>query len=98
MTMKLTAPAGCDSKVTYEIRAARKEYRCDGYPASHATVIKVGELHLLCTEFPGGESGYADDAGKPVRLRLCMADAPLWVNEQFANLKPTDSRSEGEQA
>ena len=36
---------------------------CDGR-------IDVGELHIIATEFPGGEAGYADYAGRPVRMRV----------------------------
>ena len=34
-------------------------------------VIKPGELYVEHTEFPGGESGYADTAGHPVRMAEC---------------------------
>lgn len=45
---------------------ARKSHRCSwcGGP------IAVGEQHVVATEFPGGEAGYADGAGHPVRLRV----------------------------
>lgn len=34
-------------------------------------VIKPGEVYLEWTEFPGGEAGYADYAGHPVRMAEC---------------------------
>ena len=48
---------------------ARKDYRCDwcGGP------IKRGSEHVIATEYPGGEAGYADSAGRPVRWRICAA-------------------------
>lgn len=48
---------------------ARKDYRCEwcGEP------IPKGSDHVIATEFPGGEAGYADSAGRPVRWRICAA-------------------------
>lgn len=37
--------------------------------------IQRGELYVEHTEFPGGESGYADAAGHPVRMAECRACA-----------------------
>lgn len=37
--------------------------------------IKAGDWYLEYTEFPGGELGYADAAGHPVRLAECRACA-----------------------
>jgi hypothetical protein len=33
--------------------------------------IQPGDLYIEWTEFPGGESGYADGAGHPVRMAEC---------------------------
>lgn len=48
---------------------ARKVHWCDwcGLP------IKVGTAYVLATEFPGGEAGYADYAGRPVRFTVHAA-------------------------
>lgn len=45
---------------------ARKEYRCEwcGKP------ILAGSDHIVATEFPGGDAGYASAAGHPVRMRI----------------------------
>ena len=37
--------------------------------------MRPGELYLMHTEFPGGDAGYADGAGHPVRLAECRACA-----------------------
>lgn len=46
---------------------ARMPHRC-GF-TSHP--IKPGEVYLQHTEFPGGDAGYADAAGHPVRVAEC---------------------------
>lgn len=69
--MILERVPGQDRCVVYEVRKARKNYPCDSYPQSSAMNIKRGDFYLLATEMPGGESGYADSAGKPVRMRVC---------------------------
>lgn len=33
--------------------------------------IKPGDLYIEWTEFPGGDAGYADAAGHPVRMAEC---------------------------
>lgn len=45
---------------------ARKDHRCEwcGKP------IPKGSDHVVATEFPGGDAGYADAAGHPVRMRI----------------------------
>lgn len=46
-------------------RVARTPKRCGEHP------IKRGDVYLEWTEFPGGEAGYADHAGHPVRMAEC---------------------------
>jgi hypothetical protein len=53
---------------------ARKQRRCEDYTCRRT--IEVGELYLLCTEYPGSDIGYADAAGHPVRLHICHECAP----------------------
>lgn len=38
-------------------------------------IIMPGELYIEHTEFPGGEAGYADSAGHPVRMAECRSCA-----------------------
>lgn len=52
-------------------RVARKLHRCSESGWSEGHPIKRGEVYLEWTEFPGGESGYADHAGHPVRMAEC---------------------------
>jgi hypothetical protein len=42
--------------------------------------IPAGEPHLVLTEFPGGDAGYADAAGKPVSMRICHECARMSVH------------------
>lgn len=52
------------SNVTSRVRRARKtRYGCH--------VIAPGDLYIEHTEFPGGEAGYADAAGHPMRMAEC---------------------------
>lgn len=62
------------SNTTAKVRRARKPRRaeCGGY---HGHDIAAGELYIEHTEFPGGESGYADTAGHPVRMSECRSCA-----------------------
>lgn len=92
MSAVLTKPAGFDRRTRYEVVRSSIDRPCDDYPYSSVTNIRKGELYLLCTEFPGGESGFADSAGHPVRLRICMACAPRWAVEQLVP-EPRDSGS-----
>lgn len=81
----LTKPAGFDPRTRYEIVRSTIDRACDDYPYSSAINIRKGDLYLLCTEFPGGESGYADSAGHPVQLRICMDCAPAWARDQVSD-------------
>ena len=52
----------------YRRRVARKAWPgCGGY----CRTIQPGEVYLEVTELPGGESGFADSAGRPVRMAVC---------------------------
>lgn len=51
---------------TSALVTARKVHECAWCYGS----INVGESHIIATEFPGGEAGYADHAGHPVRMRV----------------------------
>ncbi|MGV9818398.1 hypothetical protein [Nocardia xishanensis] len=56
--------------VTTRLRRARKRHiACGGYCPD----IKPGDLYLEHKEFPGGEAGWADAAGHPVRTAECRA-------------------------
>lgn len=57
-----------------QILTARKSRTCDS--AGCVERIEPGDQYLLAKEYPGGESGYADAAGKPIRLHLCRKCAP----------------------
>lgn len=60
------------SNTTSRVRRARKTHPgCGGY----CKPIQPGELYIEHTEFPGGDSGYADGAGHPVRMAECSACA-----------------------
>jgi len=54
-----------------ERRVARKPHRCGKSWWNEGHPIRPGETYLLHTELPGGESGYADAAGHPVRMAEC---------------------------
>lgn len=49
------------------VRRARRDRICP----SCGLFIKSGQLYLAHTEFPGGDAGYADSAGHPVRMPEC---------------------------
>lgn len=57
-------------------RVAAKSHRCatrGTWAADHS--IRKGDPYLEHIEFPGGESGYATSAGRPVRMAECAACA-----------------------
>jgi hypothetical protein len=54
---------------TSRVRRARKSRHCGSDYIGPQ--IKPGDLYIEHTEFPGGESGYADAAGHPVRMAEC---------------------------
>lgn len=61
-------PAPCRKGDRSEERhtTARKDYSCDW---CHKPIPK-GSVHVVATEFPGGDAGYATAAGHPVRMRI----------------------------
>lgn len=60
------------SNTTSRVRRARKRRPgCGG----HCKAIQPGDLYIEWTEFPGGEAGYADGAGHPVRMAECRTCA-----------------------
>lgn len=52
---------------TVRRRVARKPRPCPGCDR----IIAPGATYLEHTEFPGGEAGWADAAGHPVRMSEC---------------------------
>ena len=63
----------CLKESSYNQRhvTARSRHRCEWCHKA----IEPGTVYVLATEYPGGDSGYADAAGHPVRM--CVhADAP----------------------
>jgi hypothetical protein len=50
------------------VRRSRKYRSCGHYPGGQ---IRPGDLYIEHTEFPGGDSVYADGAGHPVRMPEC---------------------------
>ncbi len=59
-------------RTVYRRRMARKMHpACGGY----CPPIRPGDVYLEVTELPGGESGYADSAGHPVRMAVCASCA-----------------------
>jgi hypothetical protein len=52
-------------------RVARKRHVCDNDYAHAGWVIYPGSVYLEHTSFPGHDSGYATQAGHPVRLKEC---------------------------
>jgi len=59
---------------------ARKSYWCD---SCAARCIKPGQQYLLGTVFPGDDSGLADTAGHPVRLRECFECAERYGRDDL---------------
>lgn len=60
------------SNATSRVKRARKTHvACGGY----CKPIHPGDLYVEHTAFPGGDSGYADGAGHPVRMAECRSCA-----------------------
>ncbi len=51
-------------------RTARKAHAC-GFQSWGGCSIVPGDVYLEVVEFPGGESGTATNAGRPVRMAVC---------------------------
>ena len=56
-----------DPFFTVRRRTARKPH----YAPCCRQWIKPGDVYLEHKEFPGGDAGYADNAGHPVRMPEC---------------------------
>lgn len=67
-----TDPVARDFCTTTHRRRARKRHYCGGCARN---AIRPGDIYLMHTEFPGGESGYADAAERPVRMAECASCA-----------------------
>lgn len=97
MAEKLVPPRDFEAGTAYEVRRAARDHRCDGYSASGYRVIKRGERYLLVTMFPSSsdynfvKSGSWEPLDRPVRMRVCLDDAPRWVHEQLAARASSDS-------
>lgn len=60
---------------TSHLRRARRLRWCESCDSGD---IQPGDLYLEHKEFPGGDSGFADAAGHPVRSPECRACAELY--------------------
>jgi hypothetical protein len=47
---------------------ARKPHQCRW---GQCRTIEPGERYIIATEYPGGDTAYADTAGHPIRLAIC---------------------------
>lgn len=66
----MTAAVRTGNCTTGRRRVARKDRFC-GRLTDWCLPIRRGDVYLESTEFPGGDSGYADTAGRPVRMAVC---------------------------
>lgn len=83
--------------VQQKVRRAAKTHSCEGYRCPRKpTRIKPGEHYLLCTEFPGGELGYADHAGHPIRFKYCADCAKDTIYFLQLSENPTSSTEQKE--
>lgn len=58
-------------------------------------VITPGELYVEHTEFPGGEAGYADAAGHPVRIAECRGCAERYSRSEILTEYERNERPPG---
>lgn len=74
--------APCWKGYCYEERhvKAGKRHQC----AWCYGVIEKGAEHVVVTEFPGDEAGFADLAGHPVRMRMCATPPCHYRGEPVA--------------
>lgn len=75
--------------VTTRRRVARKVHRCFGCTTGHGP-IRPGETYLEHTEFPGGDSGYADAVGHPFRAGECADCARRYGRGHLLERQETD--------
>ena len=47
---------------------ARTRHQCKW---GDCRTIEPGERYVVAVEYPGGDTGYADTAGHPVRMAIC---------------------------
>lgn len=52
-------------------RVARKQHSCSWGTCPRVRVIAPGDVYVSSVEFPWADSGYATQAGHPVRMALC---------------------------
>lgn len=80
-------------------RVARTPKRCSETWLFAGHPIKPGEVYLEWTEFPGGEAGYADSAGHPVRMAECADCATRYGRADLLRppLLPTLAAGDGPQ-
>jgi hypothetical protein len=64
-------------------RVARKSHSCPS--CDEWRIIKRGDVYLEHTEFPGGDAGYADAAGHPVRMPECADCATRYGRAHLLN-------------
>ena len=64
----MSAPVSTGYRTIATPRTARKSHACI---TCDQRVIRRGDSYLELVEFPGGDSGYADSAGHPVRAAEC---------------------------
>ena len=66
-------------------RVARKPHWCSDHHR-----IEPGDVYIEHTEFPGGDAGYADAAGHPVRMAECAICAARYDRADL--LEPVPDR------
>ena len=52
-------------------RVARTKHTCSWGHCPRVRVIAPSDVYVESIEFPGADSGYATQAGHPVRMALC---------------------------
>ena len=66
---------------------SRKVRKCPGCRTPGK--IQPGDYYLMHTEFPGGDAGYADAAGHPVRMAECAECATRYGRaDEIAGITP----------
>jgi hypothetical protein len=67
-------------------RARKTRPACGG----HCPPIQPGQMYIEHTEFPGGEAGYADTAGHPVRMAECRRCAERYGRGHLIDVKDAE--------